>query len=240
MTIKFEVLKENDKKIVLHVKGANAALLNGIRRTILNDLPAFAVEEVTFFENNSAMFNEYLAHRVGLIPLTFDQEVNNEAKITFSLDAQGPTTVYSKDLKSTDEKIKVAKDHIPIIKLIEGQNLRFEAVAICGIPLTHAKFQGAFCTFNAFPVIKSKSKKAEIEAAKGKFKGLIDESGKILHPEKCEITIAGGDEDVWFEPKDGEYTLTVESFNSQKPKEILRRALEILENKASDAVKKIK
>lgn len=240
MAIKFEVLKENDKKMVLHVKGANAALLNGIRRTILNDLPAFAVEEVTFFENNSAMFNEYLAHRIGLIPLTFDEEVSADSKITFSLDAQGPTTVYSKDLKSTDEKIKVAKDHIPIVKLVDGQNLRLEAVAVGGTPLVHAKFQSAFCTFNAFPVIKSKSKKAQEDAAKGKFKGLIDESGKILSPEKCEITSAAGDEDVWFEPKEGEYTLTVESFNAQKPKEILQRALAVLESKANDAEKKIK
>lgn len=240
MALKFEVLKENDKKIVLHVKGASASMLNAIRRTILNDLPAFAIEEVTFFENNSAMFNEYLAHRLGLIPLTFDEEVSADSKITFSLDAQGPTTVYSKDLKSTDEKIKVAKEHIPIIKLVDGQNLRLEAVAISGLPLAHAKFQGAFCVFNAFPVLKSKTKKAQEDAANGRFKHLIDASGKLLAPERCEITIAGGDEDVWFEPKEGEYTLTVESFNAQKPKEILQRALAILESKAQDAEKKLK
>lgn len=238
--MKFEVLKENDKKIVLHVKGTNTAMLNAIRRTILNDLPAFAIEEVTFFENNSAMFNEYLAHRLGLIPLTFDDEVSKEAKITFSLDSQGPTTVYSKDLKSTDEKIKVAKEHVPVVKLVEGQNLRLEAVAIQGIPLTHAKFQSAFCTFNAFPVLKSKNKKAQEDAANGKFKGIIDASGKILAPEKCEITNTPGDEAVWFEPKENEYTITVESFNGQKPKELLQRALDILEKKATDAEKKLK
>ena len=87
-----------------------------------------------------------VAHRLGQVPLTSDAGKSTE-EVAFTLDAEGPSTVYSKALKSTDSKIKASLDNIPLLKLLEGQNLRLEAKARKGIGQQHAKFQPGLVSY---------------------------------------------------------------------------------------------
>ena len=210
-----------------HVKGADVHLLNAIRRTVLSDLPSFAIEDVSFYENTSPLFNEYIAHRLAMIPLTFDENASPDVKITLSIEATGPSIVYSKDFKSTDDKITPATQHIPIMTLMENQTLRLEAVAILGSPSQHAKFQNSHCSYGYFPELKVKGKITD--ALQFLPKGSVDERGKILQPEKLDIGHLN--DSVSVEAKEGEFILLIESYNGEDPSDVLRRTLKLIKEK---------
>lgn len=227
--MKVKVLKESDEKIFFYVRDASVDLVNALRRTIISELPAFAIDEVDFFENTSPVYNEYLANRIGLIPLTFDESVGDDARIVFALDADGPATVYSWELKSTDDKIRVFLEKIPLIKLAEGQKLKLEATAVKGIGKTHAKFQSAIASYNYVPDAETNS----VCLVHAKEFNLFD--SKIVEKEKCDICRKEAREGLKF--KKNEFIMFVESFNNLTAREQLNRGLEVLKKKA-EALKK--
>ncbi|MFH1246995.1 MAG: DNA-directed RNA polymerase subunit D [Candidatus Micrarchaeota archaeon] len=233
---KFELLSKTKIGAYYHVKETSVAMLNALRRTISNNLPSFAIDEVTFFENSSALFNEYLAHRLALIPLKFDANASPDVKVTFSLEATGPTVVYSKDLKSSDEKISPALPHIPIIVLGENQSIRLEAVAIRGIGRQHAKFQNSHASYSHYPELKVKGSKTE--AFKVLPKGTVDENCKIINPTKLDV--GQFSKDVLVTPKEGEFIFFVESYNRENPEELLQRALLTLMEKTDELKSELK
>mgnify|MGYP001626164805 FL=1 len=146
MQIKF--LENSPFAVRFTISGINAAFANAIRRIAMGSVPTFAIDTVTFYENTSAMFDEYIAHRIGLIPIiTPSKGYDEKDKILFSLEAEGPKTVYSSELKSEDKKVKVANEKIPIIKLAEGQHIRLEGTAVMGTGSRHAKFQPGYITY---------------------------------------------------------------------------------------------
>ena len=137
-------------------------------------VPKLAIEDVFIVKNDSAMFDEVLAHRLGLTPLVSDLEsieglvlpedcdCDSEkgeycprCSVSFSLRETGPKTVYSKDLKSCgDSKIKPVYDTIPLLKLKEGQDVDLEAVAKLGIGKDHAKWvPTTVCAYKQYPEI---------------------------------------------------------------------------------------
>ena len=113
----------------------------------LTSVPAFAVDSVVFYENTSAFFDEYLANRLSLVPLKTDPKYTEKDEVTFTLEVQGPGTVYSDAMKSTDRKIVVASEKIPLLKLSEKQVVRLEAKAKLGTAKTHAKYQACLVSY---------------------------------------------------------------------------------------------
>jgi DNA-directed RNA polymerase subunit D len=122
-------------------------MANAIRRIAMNRVKVLAIDEVTFYENTSALFDEFIAHRIGLIPISTPSDFDEKDEAIFSLEAKGPKTVYSGELQSHTKRVKVANERIPIIKLFEGQTLKLEAKAIMGNALKHAKFQACLASY---------------------------------------------------------------------------------------------
>jgi len=145
--MQIEATKSTAKELAFTLKGASTALVNAVRRTGMSRVQVFAIDKVTVYENSSSLFDEYIANRVGLIPITTPDGYTEKDVILFSLDKDGPGTVYSKSLKSADSKVEVANDDIPIIKLAEGQQLRIEAKARLGTAKEHARFQPGILSY---------------------------------------------------------------------------------------------
>jgi DNA-directed RNA polymerase subunit D len=141
-----EMTMEKDYRLEFTLKGASVPFSNLLRRYVIGQLPVFAIDRVTFYENGSAMFDEYVAHRLGQVPLISESGKAGD-EIVFTLEAEGPTMVYSKDLKSTDAKIKASLDNLPLLRLLENQNIRLEAKARRGIGREHAKFQPGLISY---------------------------------------------------------------------------------------------
>jgi DNA-directed RNA polymerase subunit D len=145
--MQIEVLKNTGKELSFTVKGADTPFVNAVRRIGMSCVPVFGIDKVTFYENTSSLFDEYIANRIGLIPILTPDGYTEKDVILFSLDKSGPGVIYSKSLKSSDPKVEVANDNIPIIRLAEGQQLRIEAKARLGIAKEHARFQPGLISY---------------------------------------------------------------------------------------------
>lgn len=152
--MKLEILDIGERKARFVLSGTTPAFANALRRAMLADIPKMAIDYVDIYDNTSVMFDEMLAHRLGLIPLKTNlnmYKLKEECdckgagcslcQVTFTLSAEGPCMVHSRDLKSSDPETVPADDSIPIIELKEGQKLVLTAVARLGLGKEHAKYQ---------------------------------------------------------------------------------------------------
>lgn len=139
--------KKHGNRVEFIAKDVSTTFANMVRRYGLSRVPVLAIESVTFYDNSSAFWDEYIAHRLGLMPLTTPEKTPESAEIIFSLDAEGAKVVYASDMTSSDKDIAVAKGSIPIITLGAGQHLRFEAKAVLGTARKHAKFQAGLLSY---------------------------------------------------------------------------------------------
>ncbi|MEM3178078.1 MAG: DNA-directed RNA polymerase subunit D [Candidatus Micrarchaeaceae archaeon] len=145
--MKTTILEETPNSIKFRLDGVDYTFANALRRVAINSVKCFAIDTVTFYENSSAMFDEYIAHRIGLVPILTPKGSKDDDAVLFKLEAEGPATVYSKDLESTDRYVKVANEKIPIIKLAEGQRIRLEGKAVLGSASKSAKFQPGLVSY---------------------------------------------------------------------------------------------
>lgn len=91
---------------------------NAIRRTVISETTSYAPSEVDIEINTSCQTNEYIAHRIGLIP--FCQK---------GLSDDVTVTLHVKDRSATsDDIVGDAKSHkkITIMKMMIGQELKLK------------------------------------------------------------------------------------------------------------------
>ncbi|MBO3754025.1 MAG: DNA-directed RNA polymerase subunit D [Candidatus Brockarchaeota archaeon] len=224
-----KILKLSDDYLEARLEGCSEALVNAIRRTILEEVPTLAVHEVFIFENSSPMFDEVLSNRLGLIPLRTPpgkylpmdspeclQGSSEKCFTTLSIDVSAgdsPLTVYSKHLVCRDEEVYPVYGNIPITKLPPGGKLRLEALARLGRGKMHAKWQPASLatySFTDYPDtlvfrLESTGSLPSIEVFRQALDILRDKFKMLLDsltlPEVEEKR--GGEEDVAFDEEGG-------------------------------------
>ncbi len=149
-----KILEKREDSVRFILGGVSHTFANALRRAIIGEVPTFAVDEVEFFENDSALFDEIIAHRLAMVPLTtpvdrfeLDALDLDDYTVTLGLEFEGPGMVYSGDLKSDDPDIKPANPSIPIVKLAEGQRITLNAYARLGRGRDHAKWQPGYAYY---------------------------------------------------------------------------------------------
>lgn len=145
--MKIETKSEEGNRLEFELAGVSTAFANAVRRYAVCGVRTLAIDEVVFYENTSTFFDEYLSHRIGLIPIETPSGLPDSAEVSFYLDATGPKIVYSGDLETKDKDAKVARGKIPIATLLEGQAIRLEAKAILGSSRQHAKYQPGLAAY---------------------------------------------------------------------------------------------
>lgn len=146
--ISVKKLGEEKGVLSLEIKDASSTFVNAIRRTIMLDIPCIAIEDISIYENDSVMFDEFLAHRLGLLPVKSSAKgykLGDSVKMV--LEKEGPCMVYSKDIKSTDPKVEVADKKIPIVKLGKNHKLKLEMKAVMQTGKEHVKWQPAVVSY---------------------------------------------------------------------------------------------
>jgi len=171
--------KENGKMSFI-LKGTNTTFANLLRRYIIEKVPTMAIETVEFNENTSALFDEIVAHRLGLVPLSTDLksyemiskckckgEGCNRCTLKLTLKAEGPGTVYASEIKSKDPKVKPVYGKMPIVKLLKDQQVELIATAVLGQGNDHTKFSPGLAYYKLKPEVKiEKSVKNADQVAK--------------------------------------------------------------------------
>lgn len=252
-----KVLEKSERRIRFVLERSNPAFANALRRVMKNEVPTMAIEYVDFEENTSGMFDELVAHRLGLVPLTFDQDAYNmkddckcggkgcsRCEAVLVLDKQGPCTVKSGDLKSTDESVQPADKDIPIVDLLENQRLKFEATAQLGLGTEHIKWQAANVGYQYTPSVRT-SEKADpkiIDICPTHVFEKRDGRVKVVAEDKCILCMRCVEisEGVTVSSDDTGFIFDVESVSGRSAKQILNKSLDVLEERAEALAEGVK
>jgi DNA-directed RNA polymerase subunit D len=171
LVLDVKVIDEKDNALRFLLQGTNHAYANALRRAMIAEVPAMAIEDVIIIENTSVLYDEVVAHRLGLIPLKTDLDAYvlpeecdckselgcNKCRASFTLEAEAvdePVMVYSSDLKG-ESGVTPVSDNIPIVKLGPSQKLRLEVYARLGKGIEHAKWQPvSACAYKYLPNVQ--------------------------------------------------------------------------------------
>lgn len=253
--MKIEIIEEDEFNIKFILYDAPVALANSFRRAMKSLVPVMAVDYIDVYLNSSYLFDENLAHRIGLIPIKTDLSRFNmqdecvcegegcpNCQVSFRLNVEGPKMVYSGDFISDDEEIKPVFDNIPIVELFKGQQLMIEAVARLGTGKEHSKFQPvSICAYRIIPEIEIKGDcnncDACIEVCPRDV--LENRDGKIvvkdiLNCSLCMECVKKCEEDAIEVIETDNYLFMVEGIGQLPVKEVMTKALEIIKSKAEE------
>ncbi|MEM4461053.1 MAG: DNA-directed RNA polymerase subunit D, partial [Nanopusillaceae archaeon] len=106
ITDKFAV--DSDKKIYklkLLISDVSPQFLNVIKRTIEEEVKCLAIEDVFIMENNSAMWDEMIAHRLGLLSINTPENLSYNSKVKLYLEKKGKGYVLASDIKSENPQV---------------------------------------------------------------------------------------------------------------------------------------
>lgn len=170
---RIKIREMRDDYLKFELRDTDASIANALRRVMIAEVPTVAIDLVEIEVNSSVLNDEFIAHRLGLIPLTSERAMAMRfsrdcdvcdgdgqceyCSVEFHLRARcvGDQTldVTSKDLLSSDHTVvpvdfadSTSPDDsrgIIIVKLRKGQELRLRAIARKGIGKDHAKWSPA-------------------------------------------------------------------------------------------------
>lgn len=165
--MKFKIQELTDNFMQFVITDTTPSFVNTMRRVLIAEVPKMAIEDVEFhlgpirdnagkeYQSVSPLFDEIIAHRLGMIPIPSDLKLFNfretckckgegcpNCTIMYNLNKKGPCTVYSGDLEPLgDSKFSIKEDLIPLVKLDKDQALLIYATAQLGNGKTHVKWQ---------------------------------------------------------------------------------------------------
>ena len=240
--------KENGKLSFI-VKDAIPAFANTLRRIMIDEVPTMAIEDVEFIKNNSILYDEIIAHRLGLIPLTTDLKSYNlpekckcngegcarcQVKITLKA-SKGSGMIYASELKSKDSAIKPAYPKMPIVELLKGQSLELEATASLGKGKVHVKWSPCLAYYKHKPIIEIgnvKNPEEVVEKTHGNIFEIKNRKLEVIKDNLFKYDLAGVLEDVSNNEikvkYDNDIIFYIESWGQLSCKEILNEAINIL------------
>jgi DNA-directed RNA polymerase subunit D len=240
-----EVVTRDDRSARLLVRGVTPAVANGLRRTVLSEVPTFSIDTVGFVENSSVMFDEMVGLRLGLVPLTTpldDYEVGDT--VTLALDVEGPATAYSGDIETSDDLVQPADENVPIIELKEGQRLEFEADAVLDSGKEHAKHQGGVAVgyrhLQRVSVVGDADEFDEEEP--NILRGVIEtEDGELVHTGAfgADLTNRYPGKELEIEDVPSAFVFHIETDGSLSVDELTLRAVQSLRDRADELAEKV-
>ncbi|MFX0060634.1 MAG: DNA-directed RNA polymerase subunit D [Candidatus Hermodarchaeota archaeon] len=267
--MEIQVLKESDLYLQFILKGVSPAIANALRRTMLSEVPSLAIEEVIIIENTSPLYDEIIAHRIGLIPLKTDLETYSltddctcggegcpacEVSLTLQKKAETDiTVVFSSDLQSYDPAVVPVEPNIPILKLAKGQSILVEAIARLGRGKTHARWQPvSTASYKYIPHIKIDDDTCTVcgtcvDVCPKKVYEITEDNTLLVKSELdctlCMLCVSGDTmcpvDAITVSYTGDEFLFTIESTGSLEPNEIFREATKIIRKKTREAKQKV-
>lgn len=239
--------KKDKDKLMFELSGVDISYANTLRRLFMNEVPVMAIEDIELRKNDSGLYDEIVAHRLGLVAFKTDLKSYNmpgrckckgagcaQCQLKMTLKAKGPCTVYASDIKTKDPKVKPVYPKTPIVKLLEEQELELEAVAVLGIGKVHAKWSPCLAYYKEMADLKIEKQpdnKEEIveecppkifEIKNGKLEIISSKVNDCLLCNAC-VELSGGK--VKAEPSKN-FLMTIESWGQLEPQEIVKEAID--------------
>lgn len=252
MAIKLIENLEKQNKLKILIKGINYTIANAIRRSVW-EIPTIAIDTVEIAKNDSALFDEMIAHRLGLVVLQQDSSLipREECKckgkgcskcvIKFKLEGKGPGIVRASQFKGSS--IKAVYPETPIVWLEKDQEIAINIEATAGYGKNHVKYSPGIISYTAYPKIETKGTFDLQEAVKSCPKKALKIQDKklILDEIKCDACGACTSKfknNIKIELSKKDFIFDIESFGGFSPKEIFLGAIESLNKNLTELGKK--
>jgi len=229
--------KENQISFVSNIEDS---LANAIRK-YLNTIPILAVDEVEISRNDSPLYDETIAHRIGLIPLKTTKEAEKKNP-KIKLSSKGNGYVYSKELKGAD----VVYGNIPITFLGKGQEMEIKGITRMGKGTEHSKFSPGTMFYRkiseitldkeVYDEIKDNISNNEIKE-KGNKVIVFDNKVKEI-ADVCEGAAIKKGKSAEIDLKD-DLLITIESFGQLPVQEIFKKSIGELKKDLNEVSKKV-
>ncbi len=247
--IKIEFKELRDDYAEFTVEGVRPYFVNALRRVLISEVPKLAIDGITIYDNTTALFDEIIAHRIGLVPIpTYLEQFKfrNECvcngdgcpncTVRYTLSKEGPGTVYSGDLTPESPSFVVADPEIPIVELEKGQRLILEAEAVLGTGKQHAKWQPVVaCGYGYYPSILIDGKEADDKTLQKTFpkecfldkrKSAVENAEKYISTNN--VTETQDDRPVSIKRHDDKFAFRFETDGSMKASDVVKHACDIV------------
>ncbi|MFC1800658.1 DNA-directed RNA polymerase subunit D [Nanoarchaeota archaeon] len=263
MEIKF-LKKDNEKNRVSFIlKNSDASFANSLRRVMSNEVPTMAIEVVEYRKNTSLLYDEMLAHSLGLVVLSTDLKSYElpgkcsckgegcaKCQLTLTLKAKGPKIVYASDLKSKDPKVVPVHPKTVLVKLLKGQELELEATAVLGTGKEHMKWSPGLAYYKYLPVITVKkdkfdgsekvAKSCPVNVFEVKNDKLTINKDNVLACHLCNACVDACNGEVEVTGNEQEIAYTIESWGQLSCKDIAKQAADVLQEKSDEFIELVK
>ena len=255
----------NDKehgKVSFIIKDSTPVFVNTLRRLMIDEVPTMAIEDVEFQKNNSILYDETIAHRLGLITLKTDLKSYNlpdkckcegkgcnRCQLKMVIKPSNKVgIVYASEIKSKDPAVKPVYGNTPIVKLLKGQSIELEATAVLGRGKQHTKWVPCHVYYKYKPIVEItgevKNPEAIIEVDHNnifeiKDRKLVINKDKVLD---CDLSLGFSeiDKNVKVTASDTDFIFYVESFGQLSCKETVIKALEIFDEQLDEFAEQLK
>ena len=147
------------------LRRTDTSMANALRRVIIADVPTIAIDLVEIENNTTVLNDEFLAHRLGLIPLKSDLAMRMKQPFETTGEEDITDVVLSLHVKCTSDATQYVTTNdlvldgnmpevqpinyrgaqedekpIVIVKMRKGQELKLRAIARKGVGKDHAKW----------------------------------------------------------------------------------------------------
>lgn len=251
---------EEDKKtgrVCFVIKGINPGIANALRRMMMDSVPTMAIDEVEFKKNTSVLYDEVVAHRLGLVPLKSDLKSYflaskckcggvgcSRCSLKLTLKAAGAGEVSAGSIKSKDPAVKPVYN-IPIVKLTKDQEVELLATAKLGQGKEHTKWSPCLAYYRYLPALEintskcsnpeevAKSCPVDVFEVKNNKLSINKSNEKKCHLCRACVDIAANDS-VKLNESENDYLFFIEPWGQLTVKEILNKALDMLSEENSE------
>ncbi len=214
---------DKEKQKLSFVTDMDISLANAIRRSVL-EIPVMAIDEVEIIKNDSALYDEIVAHRIGLVPIKTDKGLK---EVKFSLKEKGPKTVVSSDIKPDVGNGM----ELPIVLLEDGQEIEMVCDARAGKGVEHIKYSPGLVFY-----------KHNLDDDVIDFVN-INENGEVSFDEK-ELDLKGLSEEykkkIESVKECKELLFNIESWGQMDVKDIFINAVDVLDDNLKEVAKGVK